>query len=498
MAAAAALWTRLSRALIALGLYTGLVEYAESGQVPQEQADQWRRILRPACMAAAAAIVAGIIAGFAIDPNTYDVLGGLLGGGGFSFASFLIIGFTAGIVIGIAGVDVEQAPTAAPLRLRKRSRTRPARPPFGRVGRGGIVILGIVLAWALGSGVTQAVRIAATPAFPAGGSAVVRLGDGGTYTDYPDGLRYVIPLNSGRYIVTTRKIKFYYTAYGAFYGSEADCLADNYGYGCSVHSAEMLRFTSGGNYGIVSATTLDGRDDLSPYMVNVVTNSGLNAKISSWLRAPSLSEVLGDVVAIGVAATFILLWACIVSGLLLWLALPSDITQAISPVPIMRTDRNAALWRGLALSLLVLAGFMAVDLATGRIYAVWHVLHLTNTIYPRRGSNAPILRIRIGVINGIPVWRIALGMIWPMAEVGLIWSISLGLLTITLSPWLRFQVARAWLAARGRVPPRLLGFLEEAHARGVLRQAGAAYQFRHVRLQERLASTQAVMASSQD
>ena len=50
-----------------------------------------------------------------------------------------------------------------------------------------------------------------------------------------------------------------------------------------------------------------------------------------------------------------------------------------------------------------------------------------------------------------------------------------------------FTVARWWLALRGRLPWRLMAFLADAHQRAVLRQAGAAYQFRHVELQRYLA-----------
>lgn len=51
----------------------------------------------------------------------------------------------------------------------------------------------------------------------------------------------------------------------------------------------------------------------------------------------------------------------------------------------------------------------------------------------------------------------------------------------------------AWLACcallswRSKLPLRLMSFLEDAHRRGVLRQAGGVYQFRHAFLQERLA-----------
>ena len=54
--------------------------------------------------------------------------------------------------------------------------------------------------------------------------------------------------------------------------------------------------------------------------------------------------------------------------------------------------------------------------------------------------------------------------------------------------WTTYKIARTWLALRHRLPWRLMAFLEDAHKRGVLRQAGADYQFRHIELQHRLAS----------
>jgi hypothetical protein len=51
----------------------------------------------------------------------------------------------------------------------------------------------------------------------------------------------------------------------------------------------------------------------------------------------------------------------------------------------------------------------------------------------------------------------------------------------------RYLEARFRLSARGRLPWRTMSFLTDAHQRGVLRQVGAVYQFRHIRLQEQLA-----------
>jgi tetratricopeptide (TPR) repeat protein len=46
--------------------------------------------------------------------------------------------------------------------------------------------------------------------------------------------------------------------------------------------------------------------------------------------------------------------------------------------------------------------------------------------------------------------------------------------------------ARFWLACRGRLPWRIMDFLDDARRRGVLRQVGAVHQFRHIRLQQAL------------
>jgi hypothetical protein len=54
--------------------------------------------------------------------------------------------------------------------------------------------------------------------------------------------------------------------------------------------------------------------------------------------------------------------------------------------------------------------------------------------------------------------------------------------------WGRYVIARTWLALAGRLPWHLMAFLDDAHEHGVLRRAGAVYQFRHTRLQEHLAA----------
>jgi hypothetical protein len=52
-----------------------------------------------------------------------------------------------------------------------------------------------------------------------------------------------------------------------------------------------------------------------------------------------------------------------------------------------------------------------------------------------------------------------------------------------------FVITRYWLAARRRLPWQLMDFLADAHReRGILRQSGSSYQFRHGALLQWLAS----------
>ncbi len=73
--------------------------------------------------------------------------------------------------------------------------------------------------------------------------------------------------------------------------------------------------------------------------------------------------------------------------------------------------------------------------------------------------------------------------------VGLAAGLTVGLVAASIqASWLPFSVARLWFAGTGRLPLNLMSFLGDAHKRGILRQVGGVYQFRHVELQRRLAT----------
>ncbi|MBB2946871.1 hypothetical protein FB565_006639 [Actinoplanes lutulentus] len=73
---------------------------------------------------------------------------------------------------------------------------------------------------------------------------------------------------------------------------------------------------------------------------------------------------------------------------------------------------------------------------------------------------------------------------------GLAVATAAAVTSVLFTAWGRFTIARCWLALRGHLPWRLMPFLSDAHRRGLLRQSGGTYQFRHARLRERLLSHQ--------
>lgn len=175
---------------------------------------------------------------------------------------------------------------------------------------------------------------------------------------------------------------------------------------------------------------------------NVV--SELPHPVQLWLAYRSTPAVIGDVV--GPLAEFGVLVGAIggcASGVYRALSTPSDTLRAAGPQSTLRTDRAATAARSAIAA--VLAGGVCLALI------------------PVVGSGGAL-----GTMH-TELW------------------VPVGTSALALSAWGRLLTARIWLAVTGRAPWRLMTFLEEAHRRGVLRQSGAHYEFRHLRLQQRLA-----------
>ncbi|MEU2952280.1 NACHT domain-containing protein [Streptomyces xanthochromogenes] len=144
-------------------------------------------------------------------------------------------------------------------------------------------------------------------------------------------------------------------------------------------------------------------------------------------------------------------------GLLSLFEAPLDIRSAVNPRSLLRTNGRTAVTQLLfwapAFGLLVGLGSMVVIRLAAAVLGpvVWNLT----------------AALKLGVISGLG------------GAFGYLFS---------LTSWGQWTVfSRIWLPMTGRLPWSVVAFLEDAYQRGVLRQAGAVYQFRHARLQHHLA-----------
>ena len=94
-----------------------------------------------------------------------------------------------------------------------------------------------------------------------------------------------------------------------------------------------------------------------------------------------------------------------------------------------------------------------------------------------------VLTVAVGAVLGVLAGSVQVAVFG--AVLG---AVASGTFSTSVYPSPTYEIARIWLALRHRLPLQLMGFLADAHRRGVLRQAGAVYQFRHIELQHRLAN----------
>lgn len=149
-----------------------------------------------------------------------------------------------------------------------------------------------------------------------------------------------------------------------------------------------------------------------------------------------------------------------------------------------------------------LAVGLGTGLALGLMTWLEAPINLKNAVSPAQLLSAN----RGNVIGQMLVWAVAFGLIFWLGtaatvsplravETGLVFGIEAAFAGglgygLSLTAWGRWvALARIWLPLTGRLPWRLLSFLDDACRRGALRQAGAVYQFRHAHLQDHLTTT---------
>jgi WD40 repeat protein len=209
---------------------------------------------------------------------------------------------------------------------------------------------------------------------------------------------------------------------------------------------------------------------LSAALIVTLSNGWSLWNLHTYVRA--LGGAAGLVLALGLAI-----------GLQRWLDTPPDSAVHATPGKSMIEDRRSALLgalvtgcvlSGLAL-VATLLGTVAADMATNLV-SRW-------SGWPGHPAFAPVVDAAItdilpGPVGSLPV---AVGAFFILP------GVSLGWLVLLTRAWPRFVIVRCNLAWRRRLPWQLPAFLADARDRGVLRQSGTAYQFRHIRLQDRLA-----------
>lgn len=148
-----------------------------------------------------------------------------------------------------------------------------------------------------------------------------------------------------------------------------------------------------------------------------------------------------------------------VLGVVAALETPLDFTSATGPLTMLATNRKTVIRQ-----VLVLAPMLALAIAFGGKLVVGALQNLLGPlVWDLPGG------LFVGTIGGISS------------------ALSYALCFTAWGQWLAFS--RIWLPLTGRLPWAITTFLDDAYHRGVLRQAGAVYQFRHARLQEHFSRT---------
>ncbi|GAB3429083.1 helix-turn-helix domain-containing protein [Actinophytocola sediminis] len=159
------------------------------------------------------------------------------------------------------------------------------------------------------------------------------------------------------------------------------------------------------------------------------------------LGLPGAGFLGGLAVGVGLGTMAGLGW-----GLLAGLETSVDLKSAVGPLDLLRTNRSVVVVEFLGLGLVLgLVHLLLTTIALGYLFPVGLVLDLVL---------GPVIGLAIGI--SLTAW----------------------------GQWLIF--ARIWLPLTGRLPWAMVAFLDDAARRGVLRQVGAVYQFRHARLQSHL------------
>lgn len=193
-----------------------------------------------------------------------------------------------------------------------------------------------------------------------------------------------------------------------------------------------------------------------------------------------------------------------------WLTTPADAARVSSPTAVLLHDRTAA-WAFTVSFVMCLGPFYSLAFAYTRQTRFVPILHGHFDLVLALASGVPCALLgrfmlgKAGLVAYSLAGAVVGGQVFPRAThpgqaviAGTAFGVAVGLAVCLTRAWGTFTLTRSWLALRGRLPWQIMRFLDDAHSRGVLRQVGGVYQFRHSRLQSRLAAQASTRASSKD
>jgi DNA-binding SARP family transcriptional activator len=257
-------------------------------------------------------------------------------------------------------------------------------------------------------------------------------------------------------------------------------------YGVPFAAAGYVTHHFGGRYGPRRAR-VTFRGTARRLLIRLATGAlAGTALAATWSLPPDKVALVAAVFAVGFGAHALL-------------DTPVDAEVVASPRGVVRGDFVAALWSaaafaitfgvfyGLSLVFTNMVPFVLVfhgqfDLALALVAGVVGAVAFGSFTPGKLGRIAYFVAAAALGGNNFPPTTSA----WTALAAGATFGVGVALVVLLSRANAEYAVTVLWLAACGRVPLRLLAFLEDAHRRGVLRQVGAVYQFRHARLAERL------------
>lgn len=269
----------------------------------------------------------------------------------------------------------------------------------------------------------------------------------------------------------------------------------------------LVCFSAGGGAAILSTIVWYAAGQQAPSRINF-SLSGASSRLHRGFRTGSVAVALpGTTLLIALLAIILVndAWtlrntqlfleavACVATtsfavGLSMaayhFCSAPPTSAVSASPSELARRDRRATFYCAL-----IAAGVLAVTTLPSLILGVFFGSLLTKFFSSWAGWPARYETVNLAQASLHNVTLGAFGTAWLVIG-ALVLVPALGLLTLTVltRAWPRFIMVRVGLLIRREMPWSILSFLDEARDLGVLRSAGVGYQFRHIRLQEHLAS----------